>query len=206
MPKHLNQRKPGARRGPQIRPSMPASLEVKITSSGPHSRVPGFNPWFLQSFVSKNAVRQTCRSATPAKLHNSRAHTWARLEIQGAAAGISSLGELRVSLACSCYASRRADGLRFWSWRRDLNPRPSDYKSDALPAELRQPAGPTSAAGGANRTRFLCQPGQTASIAQRHCTCKQQADGLKRLYPCPDCGSPLPSNPRSGEFCPETYT
>ncbi len=25
------------------------------------------------------------------------------------------------------------------SWRRDLNPRPSDYKSDALPAELRQP-------------------------------------------------------------------
>ena len=25
------------------------------------------------------------------------------------------------------------------SWRRDLNPRPSDYKSDALPTELRQP-------------------------------------------------------------------
>jgi hypothetical protein len=24
------------------------------------------------------------------------------------------------------------------SWRRDLNPRPSDYKSDALPTELRQ--------------------------------------------------------------------
>jgi hypothetical protein len=29
-------------------------------------------------------------------------------------------------------------GNRYWSWRRDLNPRPSDYKSDALPAELRQ--------------------------------------------------------------------
>jgi hypothetical protein len=28
-----------------------------------------------------------------------------------------------------------------WSWRRDLNPRPSDYKSDALPAELRQRLG-----------------------------------------------------------------
>jgi hypothetical protein len=28
---------------------------------------------------------------------------------------------------------------KLWSWRRDLNPRPSDYKSDALPAELRQP-------------------------------------------------------------------
>src|SRR6266851_9083173 len=25
-----------------------------------------------------------------------------------------------------------------WSWRRELNPRPSDYKSDALPTELRQ--------------------------------------------------------------------
>jgi hypothetical protein len=23
-----------------------------------------------------------------------------------------------------------------WSYRRDLNPRPSDYKSDALPTEL----------------------------------------------------------------------
>ncbi len=28
----------------------------------------------------------------------------------------------------------------FKSWRRDLNPRPTDYKSVALPAELRQPA------------------------------------------------------------------
>jgi hypothetical protein len=28
--------------------------------------------------------------------------------------------------------------VRQWSWRRELNPRPSDYKSDALPAELRQ--------------------------------------------------------------------
>ena len=25
-----------------------------------------------------------------------------------------------------------------WSWRRESNPRPSDYKSDALPTELRQ--------------------------------------------------------------------
>jgi hypothetical protein len=30
-------------------------------------------------------------------------------------------------------------GSIIWSWRRDSNPRPSDYKSDALPAELRQP-------------------------------------------------------------------
>src|SRR5271169_4624829 len=41
-------------------------------------------------------------------------------------------------------ASRKKFGIHpliqnFWqSWRRDLNPRPSDYKSDALPTELRQ--------------------------------------------------------------------
>ncbi len=32
-----------------------------------------------------------------------------------------------------------AAGCKNWSWRRDLNPRPPDYKSGALPAELRQP-------------------------------------------------------------------
>ena len=30
---------------------------------------------------------------------------------------------------------------QLWSWRRDSNPRPSDYKSDALPTELRQQTG-----------------------------------------------------------------
>jgi hypothetical protein len=50
------------------------------------------------------------------------------------------------TLRSLAYARRRTQTpthrlkLRFWSWRRDLNPRPSDYKSDALPAELRQPA------------------------------------------------------------------
>ena len=45
-----------------------------------------------------------------------------------------------------------------WSWRRDLNPRPSDYKSDALPAELRQPE-PTRNRSGIPRkahTLVLC--------------------------------------------------
>jgi hypothetical protein len=41
------------------------------------------------------------------------------------------------------------------SWRRDLNPRPSDYKSDALPTELRQHS--------ANR----------AKLSQRQSNCKQ---------------------------------
>ena len=33
------------------------------------------------------------------------------------------------------------------SWRRDLNPRPSDYKSDALPTELRQQSETKALAG-----------------------------------------------------------
>ena len=39
-----------------------------------------------------------------------------------------------------------------WSRRRDLNPRPSDYKSDALPTELRRPSR-KDGAGDGNRTR-----------------------------------------------------
>src|SRR6478736_8167677 len=31
--------------------------------------------------------------------------------------------------------------LVLWSWRKESNPRPSDYKSDALPTELRQQLG-----------------------------------------------------------------
>jgi hypothetical protein len=45
--------------------------------------------------------------------------------------------------ALSCYHVGIRSALTplvqiWWSWRRELNPRPSDYKSDALPAELRQ--------------------------------------------------------------------
>ena len=63
-----------------------------------------------------------------------------------------------------------------WSWRRDSNPRPSDYKSDALPAELRQQ----------NPSRT---PGQSMKLTQRHLTCKQS---------CPDSHSKV--NP--GGACP----
>src|SRR5271168_5332661 len=36
------------------------------------------------------------------------------------------------------FAPPHSPAKSWWSWRRELNPRPSDYKSDALPAELRQ--------------------------------------------------------------------
>ena len=36
--------------------------------------------------------------------------------------------------------------LIYWSWREDSNPRPADYKSAALPTELRQRCDAVSAA------------------------------------------------------------
>jgi hypothetical protein len=51
----------------------------------------------------------------------------------------------RVSVGKTCYAAIKPAACRnsslrchYWSWRRDLNPRPPDYKSGALPTELRQ--------------------------------------------------------------------
>jgi hypothetical protein len=41
----------------------------------------------------------------------------------------------------------RIKPIKCWSWRRDLNPRPSDYKSDALPTELRQQSETTGPRG-----------------------------------------------------------
>ena len=36
------------------------------------------------------------------------------------------------------YSVQREKEKRWWSWWTDLNPRPADYKSAALPAELHQ--------------------------------------------------------------------
>ena len=43
-----------------------------------------------------------------------------------------------VHFLCQDSLRPRSPENSWWSWRRELNPRPSDYKSDALPAELRQ--------------------------------------------------------------------
>ena len=45
------------------------------------------------------------------------------------------------------YGTRRLISVRNngnWSWREESNPRPADYKSAALPTELRQPSASTS--------------------------------------------------------------
>ena len=123
-----------ARKERQIYSLLPLTTRPPVHISTEHShRVP--RPG-TQSLLSKNAVpRAPQNSATAARQTSARLTTLA-------AAGISSLGELRVSFGLLLLpaAAGGALSVTIWSWRRDLNPRPSDYKSDALPAELRQPA------------------------------------------------------------------
>ena len=58
-------------------------------------------------------------------------------DLQSAAINHSAISPIENQLSSSF------DVMAFWSWRRDLNPRPADYKSAALPTELRQPVGKT---------------------------------------------------------------
>src|SRR5271156_815737 len=44
----------------------------------------------------------------------------------------------RVPLSAGITLPISIPDFAYWSWRRDLNPRPPDYKSGALPTELRQ--------------------------------------------------------------------
>jgi hypothetical protein len=65
--------------------------------------------------------------------------------------------------------------LLIWSWRRDSNPRPSDYKSDALPTELRQQLGK-----GASPRKLIPRipsrcPGQLYKVPQRKVLAQWQA-------------------------------
>src|SRR5581483_12326325 len=70
-----------------------------------------------------------------------------------------------------------------WSWRRDSNPRPSDYKSDALPAELRQQLEGSSPSQADTSPLFpsLC-PGQFTKLPQRQPTCKQGLNLAENTY------------------------
>src|SRR5713101_1676771 len=67
--------------------------------------------------------------------------------------------------------------LFFWSWRRESNPRPSDYKSDALPTELRQQLGT-----GASPRKLIPRipsrcPGQLYKVPQGQVRVQQRPDG-----------------------------
>ncbi len=54
-------------------------------------------------------------------------------------AGIFRPTYLDVNLFSNKFTGLGLRALLKWSWREELNPRPADYKSAALPTELRQP-------------------------------------------------------------------
>jgi hypothetical protein len=65
-----------------------------------------------------------------------------------------------------CLPEIRFLTLVYWSWRRDSNPRPSVYKTDALPTELRQHSG-TSTLPGTSRPLIPSRcPGQLIKLSQ----------------------------------------
>ena len=144
-----------------------AAINHSATCAHPAEQKPPAGTANLLSQRCQRAIAK--RPATrPAKLRNRRAiATSARNQLTRKLLLGSVLLESSAScLACfCCYASRRAQGLQFWSWRRDLNPRPSDYKSDALPAELRQRAA-SFEAHAPNKHSSPCPLGQTLRITQ----------------------------------------
>jgi hypothetical protein len=159
---HPTTRKTGACRGPREKPGaqgrirtsvarkerqiyslLPLTTRPPVHASTEHPALGSFPTANPESpiLLSKN-ISPSPSLTIPAKLRNWRVPIlppaiansggccWNQFFSRRAASG----------LACSCYASAARSWPQFWSWRRDLNPRPSDYKSDALPAELRQPA------------------------------------------------------------------
>ncbi len=80
---------------------------------------------------SRNSIYRPCRISHDRSRANTSAGLWmanaARLE---QLAGTTNINDNKLHLLLP---------QKIWSWRRDLNPRPPDYKSGALPAELRQP-------------------------------------------------------------------
>jgi hypothetical protein len=85
-----------------------------------------------------------------------------------------------VTLSCS---------VVLWSWRRDLNPRPPDYKSGALPTELRQQLGK-----GAPSRKLIpliparC-PGQLIKLSQRELLAQARCIGAHRRTSPPRVGT-----------------
>ena len=81
---------------------------------------------------------------------------------------------------CSASLPCRTCQTSWWSWRRELNPRPSDYKSDALPAELRQRrSNPLRIAEGANELQAKIKISSTsrASSVEKHFLCVEGLSG-----------------------------
>jgi hypothetical protein len=122
-----------ARKERQIYSLLPLTTRPPVHVSTEHShRVP--RPGTINP-----CCQRTLRRALRKTPQQPRTRTSARLARVGCCWNQFSRRAARlVWLAPATAAAGGALSVAIWSWRRDLNPRPSDYKSDALPAELRQ--------------------------------------------------------------------
>jgi hypothetical protein len=75
-----------------------------------------------------------------------------------------------------CYA------VVLWSWRRDLNPRPPDYKSGALPTELRQQLGKDAPSRKLIPLIPARCPGQLIKLSQWELLAQARLHRLHRLH------------------------
>jgi hypothetical protein len=88
-------------------------------------------------YFRKTGKPRLAQKITPRRpLHAGKVPNGVRLEKPAAPANRSAACRKFFSLLLSSCTE-----LVLWSWRRESNPRPSDYKSDALPTELRQQLG-----------------------------------------------------------------
>src|SRR5664279_87501 len=140
-------------------------------------------PGIAKSAIKYQRTIQACGRSSGNTQRPARAATFARNLFSEAAAGFSSLGELCVLLGLLLLLRLAArSGFRIWSWRRDLNPRPSDYKSDALPAELRQRA-TCKMARAPIKHSSPCPLGQTLRLTQGLCPRNLTSNPRKTLKP-----------------------
>ncbi len=135
------------RRGSNPRPTAWKAVTLPLSYSR-DSRVPKYRPPSRRAFAATRrrvSLRRHARPAEPKPAARAKAGGEGRTRTFEAARATDLQSAAFDRFATSpavCVVETRASGRSYvcrWSWRRDLNPRPADYKSAALPTELRQP-------------------------------------------------------------------
>ncbi len=93
-------------------------------------------PLFVVEFV--HLVGSTWWGEEDSNLRSLRRQIYSLLPLSTRASPRPAVRRFFTFLVDFSFFRRTFSRLPPWSWRRDLNPRPADYKSAALPAELRQ--------------------------------------------------------------------
>jgi hypothetical protein len=120
------------------RPPVPNHPATKSCHCGSKSVCPSDNVHRSRA----NVKSMTFSALSPARRFSGSSEYAPLWGHQGGQPGAKNMAAGQISKSHFFLSQRPYSGSSKWSWRRDLNPRPSDYKSDALPAELRQPLPP----------------------------------------------------------------